>query len=217
MKKKAKDFMIGIPTINRSDLLNEFLSHYYIQFPKNHILIIDNGNQKINARHQNFEIHRPEKNLGVAGSWNYIMNKAYDYGYQNTLILNDDIYISHQRNIIERIITKYKYTDLIRCPKQYHMSAFILKTYAFKNTGLFDENFYPAYFEDNDYLYRINLDGGFVEICETLSPEIFNNSMTIKKDPTLNQNYEKNQEYYIKKWGGTPNREIYKTPFNNQQ
>ena len=48
-----------------------------------------------------------------------------------------------------------------------------------------------------------------------LNAEIYNNSMTIQKEPHLN-NFNNNMNYYISKWGGMPNEEKYYTPFNRQ-
>ena len=40
-------FAIGIPTINRADLLNPTLQKYFQDFPNVDIYILDNGSQKI--------------------------------------------------------------------------------------------------------------------------------------------------------------------------
>jgi GT2 family glycosyltransferase len=83
-----------------------------------------------------------------------------------------------------------------------------------ENCGWFDENFYPAYFEDNDMFYRMALAGqksyltteyGFYHkqsaTCETV----------VTKDMW---NYC--EGYYRSKWGGYPGEEIYTHPFNNK-
>ena len=80
--------------------------------------------------------------------------------------------------------------------------------------GPFDEDFYPAYFEDNDYEYRIKLDEHCeVQIDSILNPTTYRNSMTIQKDPTLNKDFQTNQDRYVRKWGGKPSFEWYKKPF----
>ena len=63
--KKKHQFLVGIPTINRADLLNEVLPKYYEDFYKNDIFIIDNGNQNIIEREEKFHLLKPNKNLGV--------------------------------------------------------------------------------------------------------------------------------------------------------
>jgi hypothetical protein len=46
-----------------------------------------------------------------------------------------------------------------------------------------------------------------------LNAEVYNNSMTIKKEPSLD-NFLNNRVYYQEKWGGLPTEEKYTTPFN---
>jgi glycosyltransferase involved in cell wall biosynthesis len=58
--------IIGIPTINRADLLNEALANYFEDFKDTEIVICDNGKQDIITRERNFVLYRPEQNLGVS-------------------------------------------------------------------------------------------------------------------------------------------------------
>ena len=47
-----------------------------------------------------------------------------------------------------------------------------------------------------------------------LDPLIYRNSMTIAKDPALNNRFMLNRQMYIDMWGGLPTEEKYKTKFN---
>mgnify|MGYP003631957968 FL=1 len=120
-KKKKHEFLVGIPTINRSDLLNEVLPKYFNDFHKNDIFIVDNGNQSIIERDEKFEIYRPNKNLGVAKSWNIIIQKALELGYQRVLILNDDVYLGKNRKEVESIIEKFYHGDVIHSTKNFNL------------------------------------------------------------------------------------------------
>ena len=111
------NFLVGIPTINRADLLNEALEKYFIDFYKNDIFIVDNGNQDILTREERFEVYKPNKNLGVAKSWNLILDKAVELGYPRVLILNDDVYLGKHRKDIEQLIETYYHADLIHSTK----------------------------------------------------------------------------------------------------
>lgn len=91
---------------------------------------------------------------------------------------------------------------------------FILSYDTFVTVGEFDENFKGAYFEDNDYLYRCKQAGIIIEETELMNPEVYHQSMSIRKDPSLNENFENNKQYYIQKWGGVPTEEQYVKPFN---
>lgn len=87
----------------------------------------------------------------------------------------------------------------------------------FKLVGEFDENFKPAYFEDNDMAYRIKL-AGYTSLTSNQVQAFHYGSSTLNNDAELAKTmpafFEKNKEYYIKKWGGLPEQERYDVPFN---
>ena len=203
-------FAIGIPTINRADLLNEALEKYFIDFPNADILILDNGKQDILKRKQNFQIFRTEKNFGVSKSWNFLCRKAFQ-NVDYILMLNDDIYLGKTQKDIYKFI---KRTSFDLAYGQQNFCAFILKKSIFEKDS-FDENFFPAYFEDNDYKYRMKLQKNKLVETDFLNANIYRNSQTILKDSSLNNKFMDNRNYYIKKWGGLPNEEQFKKPFNN--
>lgn len=203
--------IIGIPTINRADLLNEALANYFEDFKQTEIVICDNGGQEIITRENNFVIYKPEKNLGVSGSWNMIMDYADKVKATHVLMLNDDIYLGKSEEEINTIIRLWKPEFLCT---ELNWCSFILSVDAYKKIGKFDENFFPAYFEDNDYFRRMMLLNIPIVMNAMLNPIIYRNSMTILKTPELNNGFEKNRQYYISKWGGQPTQETFSTPFN---
>lgn len=83
--------------------------------------------------------------------------------------------------------------------------------------GFFDENFYPAYFEDNDFHFRLR---------RVKERGVYTNqalyfhfgSRTIREIPDIknqvNETYLTNRDYFEKKWGGLPEKEKYLKPFN---
>jgi GT2 family glycosyltransferase len=140
------------------------------------------------------------------------MEKSIACGHTHTMILNDDIELCRDTQTFQNLIND-------ECPDAFIKFAgtwcsFILPNEMFKAVGPFDTNFYPAYFEDNDYSRRIQLKGFEIVEREEMRPTLYRNSMTIARDPALNQNFDKNRHYYIYKWGGEPNKELYETPFN---
>jgi len=58
---------LGIPTINRADLLDEALQVYKDTFYGRHQLIIDNGNQPIQTYSADQKVLKMPQNLGVSG------------------------------------------------------------------------------------------------------------------------------------------------------
>jgi GT2 family glycosyltransferase len=216
-------FAIGIPTINRKDLLNESLE----DIAKNmsdveQIYLTDNGNQNIESivpesiKYKTRVAH-PPINMGVAGSWNDMMYRGFvkrnvDY----MLILNDDVVFGRTTKELEEAINFHPEAFLLRSGG---WGAFLISNECYQIVGPFDEKFFPAYFEDNDYsqrMYKI----GRLDICPRgigqLEPKIYRTSMSIKKDPNLNKNFKINSERFRGKWGGPPDKAKFSFPFNER-
>ena len=215
-------FAIGIPTINQADLLNEALEKYFQDFANTKIFILDNGNQEIKKRNKKFKIIRTKENYGVAKSWNTLCDRIFKQ-HTHALILNDDIYLGKTESEINALISAHQ-DVLIEPPFKYRWSSFILPKKYFTEQR-FDENFYPAYLEDDDYKYRLNLTGKKIINNENLSAKTYRKSQSVKssEEEYIQNAFYKNKKYYIEKWGGLPNiknrgpqwaGEKYKTPFN---
>jgi hypothetical protein len=96
-------------------------------------------------------------------------------------------------------------------------ACFMIRPKTLEQVGLFDENFVPAYFEDNDYHYRIKL-LGLVANATLAAPFYHFGSQTQNSAEGVvvpSPVFEKNREYYAQKWGGFPGNETYKTPFGD--
>jgi hypothetical protein len=211
MKKNTK-YAIGIPTLNRLDLLYPAMLYYQIDFPNTEKFIVDNGNQDLgwNLDKVSATIIENENNVGVAASWNQLCKaifKEHDYA----IILNDDIYLGRQEWQINNFFTwlemnydKVFTADLFVGPKDW--CVFIISKKCYEAIGEFDERFFPAYYEDNDYAMRMKLMGKKMEIFPFLDPAIFRSSETMKKDSEIKG--EESKKKYIKKWGGIPGEEM---------
>lgn len=86
-------------------------------------------------------------------------------------------------------------------------SFFMISKKCFEDIGDFDENFKPAYFEDNDYLERI-WEKGYNPLrlnCVEYT-HVFQGSVTFGEDAARNYSkfMQKNLNYFRKKWGFTP-------------
>jgi cephalosporin hydroxylase len=206
---------VGIPTINRADLLHESLDDLATNLPDLYQLcIIDNGGQDIsvpNSLKDITTIIRPKHNLGVAGSWNYLIDKFFNSNGDHLLILNDDIVLTKTSSDLKKIVETHKNYSVIY--SKLGWCSFFISQKAIDAVGYFDTTFYPAYFEDNDYIYRLKLSGAFPVIDEGCNPSIYRGSMTIQKDQSLNRDFYALREHYNKKWGGPPGEETYASPF----
>ena len=197
--------VLGVPILNRPDLLKKMLAS--IDYPVDSILIVDNGGVVPNEWGT---VMTPEHNLGVAASWNYIIESNPDAPWW--CIVNSDIEFApgDLERLARHMETLGGFSFLLT------PSAFGITKEVVEAVGLFDENFHPAYYEDNDYVYRCGLLG---VTCTALPASYAHErSSTIYSDMTyLQENgrtFPENMTYYIRKWGGLPLQEAFKTPFN---
>jgi GT2 family glycosyltransferase len=210
-------FAIGIPTLNRADLLIPTLELYLKDFPSTQIFILDNGNQ--NELYSWYTKNNPtsirlivkDENLGVAKSWNLLLKEIYRE-HEYAMILNDDIYLGSSESNIQYLIDRYPTQKLLTNPLDW--CVFIMPKSTYQMNGEFDEQFYPAYCEDNDYVYRLKLKGHLVFKTPALLPQLHRESMTLEMDYTIATAYHENKERYMEKWGGAPDFEVFKKPYN---
>lgn len=89
------------------------------------------------------------------------------------------------------------------------------------DVGEFDENFWPAYFEDTDYLYRMGLRGWpsprengractWVEVDANLDGDGDAHAIRLLG---IDVDLERLDDYYRRKWGGPQGEETFTTPF----
>lgn len=98
-------------------------------------------------------------------------------------------------------------------------SCFATKKSTIDKIGYFDEKFFPAYFEDNDYHYRIGLAGlrGVKANCALyfhFGSRAIKESVDIKEIADLG--FAANRDYFRRKWGGLPGHETHKVPFGGK-
>ena len=145
-----------------------------VDFPvKNYIIFNNNGKgeiteelDKIVAEHQNNKLidnlqvcHLPQ-NIGIAGGWNLIIKSFMMEPYW--LIANDDV--SFGKGFLKEMCEKAK-DHTVGMIHGFEgdfegigsWNVFLLKDWVVQQIGLFDENFYPAYCEDSEYIMRIFL------------------------------------------------------------
>ncbi len=207
---------ISIPTINRKDLLVEAVAALVPQaahFSK--LLIIDNGHQQLAFDAPCICWVESPENLGVAASWNLgLRTLLADPSVTHVMVLNDDVTLgSDQLSTISSILEAHP--DKLMFVGNYFWSVWVLsrlgaESMEYEPGKYFDERFFPAYFEDNDFYYRFvsKHKERYLGDLEELAPFVKRNSMTIQKDPSLNHGFSVNREYYIEKWGGMPGQEM---------
>jgi GT2 family glycosyltransferase len=205
------NFSIGIPTLNRADLLIPSVEKYIEDFPGVDIHIIDNGKQGLKFDSPNVFVYEQDNNLGVAGSWNELCSIIYNKK-DWALLINDDVYLGYNTQTVEAVIESSQ-VGIVQ--SLLNFSVILLKVNTYVSVGGFDSKFYPAYYEDSDYLYRIKLLGFRQEVDTRLNPMDARVSQTYEKCPEyVNSAMRYNRQRYIDKWGDIPLMEKFTTPFN---
>ena len=216
---------VGIPTLHCYNRLTRLLqalddsscSDFALDFT-----IVDNGGklsespwmEQLSALKSEVRIVTPTRNLGVSASWNAILRFL-----GQCIIANDDIMVSK-----EDIGTLVQKAD--ECPESMFVAGqeggwtifWANRPGKWLSMSGFDENFYPAYYEDNDADRRLMLEG--LHRTQVILPSwVHDNSSTLYDGSIEYQkahwvSFNKNGLYYQRKWGGMPGSEQFTTPFN---
>jgi GT2 family glycosyltransferase len=145
--------VLGFATLTRHDLAERLLKS--IDYPVEHLVIIDNsGTQTWNpVKPDSVEkmwLLRMPFGLGYGGAWNLIIKSTPYAPYW--VLVNDDAYF--EPGALARIANKVDTSALNFLQVSPKWSCVVFGEGAIEHVGLFDENFYPIYFEDNDYERR---------------------------------------------------------------
>ena len=169
------------------------------------------------------------ENRGVSRSWNDGILTAYDEGVDVVVVANDDILPA--AGDLDRVAEK-----AVRCSDRYVVSCagpherlgrllpshgysfFAVNPVAIETIGCFDENFFPAYCEDQDYARRARLAGLSEENCaDTMVLHVGSSAIVASQELALQNRITQwhNIAYYMRKWGGDAGSEQFETPFGN--
>lgn len=188
-----------------------------------------------------FVVDNWNHNRGVAAGWNLGVRNAMAAGCTHILVSNDDVILgsrvfsrcadeldTHSDTLIatacntrgEKTVTPYNIdtfgSDTVSEGPDY--SCFMVTPRLFEEVGTFDENIYPAYFEDNDSHHRIKLAGKKAVACG-IATMLHRGSQTQNYEGSApvvtSQLFERNRSYYVRKWGGVPGEEKFPTPYND--
>ena len=139
-------------------------------------------------------------NMGVAGSWNLGI-KSFPFAPYWIIASNDIKYASGQL----QKLADYSSPDVVVKTSQ-AWSSFSIGSNVIKKVGLFDENYHPAYYEDNDYETRMRR-LGLSSSCQSKNVNViaYGAATTIQTEERLfNRNIvtnESNYQYWQKKFG----------------
>jgi GT2 family glycosyltransferase len=147
--------VLGFATLNRFDLAERLLRS--IDYPVEHLVIIDNsGLQEWNPVKPKLVdkmwVIRVPFGLGLVGAWNLVVKSTPYAPYW--VLVNDDAWFAP--GSLETIAKEVKadalnFVDIIPA-----WSCVVFGEGMVEKVGLYDERFYPLYFDDNDLERRVD-------------------------------------------------------------
>jgi hypothetical protein len=215
-------YLIGIPYVNRPDLLKLAVNSIQLFWP--HAIIVDNSdNMDLRTNNdwpRDILIYEPSVPLTFSQSMNLLQRLALEQECDVVMFMHNDAEAHTGTpegllSLLESLLQNSAHKWGAVFTNYDTLAAFNME--AVRDVGRWDI-ILPQYFADNDYYRRIRLKG-YEIVCTDLAVTHHNNaSSTIKSDPAkLYMNgitFPLYKRYYARKWGGEPGNEIYTTPFN---
>ena len=224
-----------IPTYTKFDLCAKAIDAAFASSLRpTHVIVIDNSGtgaaalalkEKMAQYNGSLYVWVETSNTGVGPAWNRFLRELND---DYVIIANDDVAVD--QDTIKLMVEKAQEWNS-NGSKQYMVvgdhrsgnsfSLFLLTNEGFHTIGEFDETFWPAYFEDNDYAYRMDLlNNPFKEVTGATFQHV--GSATINSYDEAGKRraaaqFENNRAYYLQKWGGMPGQEQFTVPFNTEK
>jgi GT2 family glycosyltransferase len=190
-----------VPTLTRHDLLTQMLKS--IDYPVGLLIIINNnpnanfeGTDSIPDCVADYRVLNMPANLGCAGSWNLgIKLQPFAPWW---LVASDDVVF--EPGALEKFAAECS-PDYVTISDEWpHYQFFGVGENVVQKVGLFDENLYPANFEDDDYQRRCEIAG--VEFRIVGAPHSHVKQGTVHATEWAAQNartYNANEVYFVRK------------------
>lgn len=195
---------------------------------------------------ETFIVPQYRHQLPLSGAWNYGIKESFRKDCNFALVMNDDVLLSpwaidvmvenlgpnqyqglavvtatNARGVMSPDdvlnLDEPSLDDLCAAPAGPDFACFMVTKMTYDMVGEFDENFNPAYFEDNDYHRRVDLlglraEGDRAAVMYHYGSQTQN---AVSNKPVVPPpQFVKNRQYYVEKWGGEPGSERFTTPFN---
>jgi hypothetical protein len=219
--------VIGTAVVNSSFWVSRLLLS--VDYPVENFVIINNNgrgildedlNNLVKIKHRYIDqikvVHMPS-NIGCAGAWNLIIKCYMNAPYW--IISNDDVAFKPGllKEFHDIMTTDPEIGTIHPNPGDFGIGAwdlYAIHERAVKKLGLFDENTYPAYCEDADYIMRmvnkgikkiVGLNSGYLHGTGDAEDYYEHGRQTEKSDENLAKilsvSNAFNIEYLTRKWG----------------
>lgn len=146
--------VLGFATLTKFDMAQRLLDS--IDYPVEHLVIVNNSgmrkfNPQVNANIKNLWHIEVPFGLGANGAWNLIIKSTPHAPYW--VLPNDDCWFAPGQ--LEKIANEVQVDAFNFVNIEPRWSCVIPTESSVEDAGLWDENFHPLYFDDDDYEWRM--------------------------------------------------------------
>jgi glycosyltransferase involved in cell wall biosynthesis len=207
-------FLVVLPAIDRE--LTERCVESMGPLASEVLVLVDNSRDGFAAGWDAAEVLRPEVNLGVARSWNLGARRVLDRGLDYLVLLSAATTFGPGGfDRFAEVLDSAIDCRGVQTQEGWHCLA--LGRELLEVCGAFDENFWPAYLDDIDYLRRMEVSGlwhpGHMPLPQVLlDAERWGDAHGMTK-AGVRVNFGALVAYYGQKWGGPAHEERWTSPF----
>ena len=143
--------LLVVPTLTRHDLLGQMLGT--VDETVSRLVVIDNSGRGVelpNGPWERVDVFAMPANFGVAASWNLAIRMGHRHPW--VMVCSDDV--MWPEGAMGRMVDDSAEDRLVLSSAWPHWCAFTIGMGVVAKVGLFDEGYFPAYFEDTEYERR---------------------------------------------------------------
>lgn len=153
----------------------------------------------------------PPANAGVARSWNLIFGQAAAMYVDHVALVSQGTLLDGGTDRLARLVAEH--ADWRGMLTDFAWHCIVLSVELWKAVGPFDEQFWPAYYEDCDYVRRLEILGlhtpsnPIPKVGRDLLDGTEQTAAALTAGVIDSSCYGENGRRYAEKWGGSPGHE----------
>lgn len=189
-------------------------------FERDELLVVDNTRARLaeSLTLDGVRVHRdPDNhNIGCGRSWNIAIREVLDRGIDYVVLVSQSMFFGPELHTTWRAqMDRWWGAKVIEAESHsWHLIA--LHRSCFEAVGVFDPAYYPAYFEQTDFCYRLRMVGleqGFVRasvnaLSRGIAQGVNVSGVSCPAGPLL--------EHYRERWGGEKGHETFVQPYGDK-
>jgi GT2 family glycosyltransferase len=176
------------------------------------LVVVDNSEEGLEAllAERCFRYVRTGTNLGCSASWN--VGRAQAIARNAPLVIVSEAVVFRDAGRVGLdLAAETNFRTAQRADQAWHLVALHPET--LRKIGPFDEGYWPIYFEDTDYEYRMRLACFRMRVNDVGWFYTDKGHARSWREGWVDVDYERQASYYRAKWGGDPGEETFLFPF----